>query len=191
MCETSRARQNSELMLTLHTSRATLKEQPCARRKIASRRIAIRDSEIDSRFDSRFDSIRSAVRAVQLLLRRRVASQTCSRRNSGEAFAAPYQRQRPHCGELGDAQMTSLKSKLERLDQWIDADDAKLMQRPTRWHVAKVIIGAVMLVKSIGLFRHATGLEGFALAGLLLAGAIALIAEGIRLLRAGPADPNP
>ncbi len=33
----------------------------------------------------------------------------------------------------GDAQMTSLKSKLERLDQWIEADDTKLLQRPTRW----------------------------------------------------------
>ncbi len=87
--------------------------------------------------------------------------------------------------------MTSLKSKLEPLDQWIDADDTKLLQRPTRWHVAKLIIGAVMLVKSIGLFRHAAGLEGFALAGLLFAGALALIVEGIRMLRAGPVDPNP
>jgi hypothetical protein len=87
--------------------------------------------------------------------------------------------------------MISLKSKLERIDQWIDADDAKLRERPTRWHVAKLVIGAVMLVKSIGLFRHAEGLEGFALAGLLFAGSVALIVEGIRLLRAGPAAPNP
>ena len=87
--------------------------------------------------------------------------------------------------------MTSLKSKLERLDQWVEADDAKLRQRPARWHFAKAIIGAVMLVKSIGMFRHAAGFEGFALAAVLFAGAVALIFESIRMLRPTRADANP
>ena len=83
--------------------------------------------------------------------------------------------------------MTSLKSKLE---QWVEVNDAKQRQRPARWHVGKVVIGGVMLVKSIGLFKHADGLDGFALAALLLAGAIALIFEGICMMRAARMDAN-
>ena len=83
--------------------------------------------------------------------------------------------------------MTSLKSNLE---QWVDTADAKQRQRPVRWQIARVIVGAVMLVKSIGIFRHAEGLEGFALAALLFAGALALIFDAVRLMRAGEAEPN-
>jgi hypothetical protein len=83
--------------------------------------------------------------------------------------------------------MTPFKDKLDRLEHWVDADnarqDVKLRERPVWWHLGKTLFGGLLLMKSYGIAKHADGLDGFALAALICAAGITLVFQGIRMLR--------
>jgi hypothetical protein len=82
--------------------------------------------------------------------------------------------------------MLSMKGRLDRLEQWANAQDAKDRARAraqsTRWHIAKVLLGTVFLIKAGVLATHATGPWQYAVAALMLLSAVMLMMQGIEMV---------
>jgi hypothetical protein len=53
---------------------------------------------------------------------------------------------------------------------------------PARWRIARTIMGFLLIIKTAGVAKNATGHDGFALGAFVLACAAALLVEGARQL---------
>jgi len=77
---------------------------------------------------------------------------------------------------------------MSAVQSWIERDDAKraedLKTRMTSWFVFRVFSGLLFLVKGAHFALTASGIGGYALAGLFAAGGLAWLVEGTKGLRA-------
>jgi hypothetical protein len=89
--------------------------------------------------------------------------------------------------QQGGFAMSSLQSHLEGLNNWLDRqnarDDAISKARPAWWHGAKIVFGASCLARGVNMGIHADSVGNYALAVLLVAAALALMADGVSILR--------
>jgi hypothetical protein len=83
--------------------------------------------------------------------------------------------------------MSSLESKLSRLEAWFEhqnaLDDEIAKGRPSWWHAGKIAFGLLTIGKAVSLFLHAQGAGGYTLALLCLIGGATLAIEGANTLR--------
>lgn len=74
-----------------------------------------------------------------------------------------------------------------RLIAWCDRqnarDDEVQRARPSYWHVGKIVMGVLFIVKGAAYAVTATGVGGFALAALFAGGGSMFAYDGIKMLR--------
>jgi hypothetical protein len=83
--------------------------------------------------------------------------------------------------------MSSLQTKLNRLEAWFEhqnaLDDEIAKGRPSWWHAGKIVLGLMAIGKSVALLFNAPGVGGYPLALLLLVGGATLVIESANVLR--------
>jgi hypothetical protein len=82
--------------------------------------------------------------------------------------------------------MPTMPERLAKVDAWLDRETARqnviIKLRPTWWHAGKLVLGLLLVARSVGLALYASGPGSFALACLLVAGGIAFVFEGGQML---------
>jgi len=82
--------------------------------------------------------------------------------------------------------MPTMPERLAKVDAWLDRENARhddiVKLRPTWWHAGKLLLGLLLIARSVGLVMHASGPGGYALAFLLVAGGTAFVFEGGQML---------
>ena len=83
--------------------------------------------------------------------------------------------------------MSSSQSRLERLEGWLDRQNAKdeaiSKARPAWWQAAKIVFGASCFARGVNLGLHADTAGAYALGALLVAAGISLMVDGATHLR--------
>jgi hypothetical protein len=82
--------------------------------------------------------------------------------------------------------MPTMPDRLAKVDAWLDRETARqntiIKLRPAWWHAGKVLLGLLLIARSLGLAIDASGPGSFALAFLLVAGGTAFVFEGGQML---------
>jgi hypothetical protein len=82
--------------------------------------------------------------------------------------------------------MSTTPERLAKAEAWLDRENARHDEiarlRPMWWHAGKLLLGLLLVARSLGLAMHASGPGGYALAFVLVAGGTACAFEGGQML---------
>jgi hypothetical protein len=75
-----------------------------------------------------------------------------------------------------------MSSILGRIQNWVERDDAKLAATPTRWLIARALLGLLMAIKGGVVLMHAADGWHYALGPMLILGGLAFAVESAQAL---------